>query len=86
MGRMADQTILPLVVEKAESPKPLTAEDKEFITAKASELESADSMDALKEYGAVLKDKSQAVRNALRPFYEQRHGELAKQADDEPFA
>ncbi len=67
-----DITILPLPDDK---PATLSAEDREFIAAATLEIEEADDA-ALRGYGKMLKGKSPAIQDALRPLYGKRQEQL----------
>jgi len=55
---------------------PLSPEDQEFIATATKELTGATSIEELRGYGEILKGKSKAVQDALRPTYGKRNAEL----------
>jgi hypothetical protein len=65
-------TIYP--IDETLEQKP-TDEEQEFIAEATREIAVAD-LETLKGYGEIIKGKSQAIRNALRPVYEERLEEL----------
>jgi hypothetical protein len=67
-GKRAEVTIQPVVS--------LSSEDQAFITTAKEELAGAQSMEELRVYGQLLKQKPPAVQDALRPLYAQRVAEL----------
>lgn len=74
-NKTVDVTIQPLAPEKA--PLTLTPADLKFIEEANRELREADSLDVLKGYGEILKGKSKAIQDALRPLYAERKKELS---------
>ena len=73
-GKRAEFTIRPL--EKVEPN--LSAEDAEFIAAATEEIKAAENVDVLKGYGQLLRDKSAAIQDALRPLYAERKKALTE--------
>jgi len=67
-GKKAAVTIHPLAG--------LTADDQQYIATATDELRQADSIEQLRGYGKVLKDKSKQIQDALRPIYAARQKEL----------
>ena len=70
-GKKAEVTIKPL-----QPTTTVTPEDQEFIATARQELAGAESVEELKSYGEILKGKSKAVQDALRPVYAERQKEL----------
>jgi hypothetical protein len=56
----------------------LSLEDREYIEQVKKDIAEAESLETLKAYGFVLKQKSKAIQDALRPAYSQRQQELSK--------
>lgn len=78
-GKRAEFTIQPI---KNDTPK-LSPADLKFIEEANRELREADSLDVLKGYGQILKGKSKAIQDALRPLYAERKKELTAVDDTE---
>lgn len=67
-GRRIETTIYPIAS--------LSPEDAKYVQQVKADIEGCETMEMLKAAGFVLKTKSQAVRDALRPVYEKRRKEL----------
>ena len=61
----------------------LTPEDRKYIKETKKEIAVAQSLETLKAYGFVVKQKPKAVQDALRPAYSQRQQELSKPSPTE---
>ena len=72
-GKRSEVTIHP-IAEMPEQATP-TDEEQEFIDDATKELAVA-TAEELAGHGKILKGKSEAIRKALRPVYEQRQKEL----------
>lgn len=68
-GKKVEIVIRPLA-------EPMSVEDESYVTNTKSEIKNATSLSDLKAIGVVLKSKSTAVRDALRPDYERKQSEL----------
>ncbi len=73
-GKRSEFTIQPITPSGAALA--FTPKDQEYIDTARKELEDAVSMNELKGYGAMLKEKSKAIQDALRPVYAKRQKEL----------
>jgi hypothetical protein len=78
-GKKEEVTILPIQVEK---PIELTAEEQTDIAAYKLELNEAVSLEELGIFAQLLKQKSPAIRAALRELYKERKAALSKAAPD----
>jgi hypothetical protein len=77
-GVRREVTIEPIAEQP---PAELTADDEKFIATARVELAEAASIELLKRYGDILKNKSKAVQDALRPIYAERLKELKEGGD-----
>ena len=63
---------------KPPKQKPALAPDEQvYVTTATEELKAAASMEELKAYGEILRGKSKAIQDALRPVYAARKKELS---------
>lgn len=67
-GKKTEVTVKPLEM--------VSADDQEFIQQAMAEIKTAESMEVLRGYGDILKDKSNVVQDVLRPLYGKRLEEL----------
>lgn len=58
------------------APPALTEAEQVSVREVTADIEQCDSMESLKAIGFILKNKSEALRNALRPAYDKRKKEL----------
>ena len=72
-GTKAEVTILPIQTEPA---KPPTEEEQKLIAAYTDDINQATDLEALTDYGKILAEKPQSIRDALRETYKQRKEEL----------
>lgn len=68
-GKKAEYTIHPLT---------MTASEQAYIADARQEIEAAETMEVLKAVGWILKEKSKAVQEALRPVYAAKQKELSE--------
>ena len=77
-GTKAEVTILPIQTEPA---KPPTEEEQKLIAAYTDDINQATDLEALTDYGKILAEKPQSIRDALRETYKQRKIELTPDPD-----
>lgn len=69
-GKRAEVTVYPI---KTQSP-----EDVAYIQEETAEIERAETLETLKAMGFILKTKSKAVQDALRPVYAKRAKDISQ--------
>ncbi len=72
-GKKTEVTILPIQTEPA---KPPTEDEQKLIAAYTDDINQATDLEALTDYGKILAEKPQSIRDALRETYKQRKEEL----------
>lgn len=80
-GRSVEWVVYPIAEAQPEEAPKLSPADLKFIEEANRELREADSLDVLKGYGEILKGKSKAIQDALRPVYAERKKELSTAPD-----
>jgi len=73
-GKRAEVTVHPI----SAAPPALTPDEQKYIDTATAELKAAASKEELQSYGEILKGKSKAIQDALRPVYAERKKELSK--------
>jgi len=77
-GKKSEFIVKRLNDKPATTPEPpaLTDAEATYVADATSNIEQAESEESLKAIAFILKEKSEAVRNALRPAYDKRKKEL----------
>ena len=77
-GKKSEFLVKRLDDKPATKPEPpaLTEVEEIYVADATSDIEQAESEESLKAIAFILKEKSEAVRNALRPAYDKRKKEL----------